>query len=77
MVLWTIIIILTALWWMGLMTGYTMGLFSHALIAAAIILLVISINREVSIYQELKKKLQETSRNRKYKKINSGGIEEL
>jgi hypothetical protein len=75
MVLWTIIIILATLWWMGLMTGYTTGLFIHALIAAAIILLVISINREVSIYQELKKKLKETSRDRKYKKINSGGIE--
>ena len=75
MVLWTIVIILATLWWMGLMTGYTMGLFIHALIAVAIILLVISINREVNIYQELKKKLKETSRDRKYKKINSGGIE--
>ena len=75
MVLWTIIIILVALWWMGLMAGFTMGLFIHTLIAAAIILLVISINREVSIYQELKNKLKETSRDRKYKKINSGGIE--
>jgi multisubunit Na+/H+ antiporter MnhE subunit len=75
MVLWTIIIILATLWWMGLMTGYTMGSFIHALIAAAVILLVISINREVSIYQELKKKLKETARGRKYKKINSGGID--
>jgi multisubunit Na+/H+ antiporter MnhE subunit len=75
MVLWTIIIILATLWWMGLMTGYTMGLFIHALIAAAIILLVININREVSIYQELKIRLKEISQNRKYKKIDSGGIE--
>ena len=75
MVLWTIIIILATLWWMGLITGYTMGLFIHALIAAAIILLVININREVSIYQELKIRLKEISQNRKYKKIDSGGIE--
>ena len=74
MVLWTIIIILTSLWWMGLMAGFTMGLFIHALIAAAIILLIISIDREVSIYQELKKELKETSRDRKYKKMNSDSI---
>jgi hypothetical protein len=75
MVLWTIIIILTTLWWLGLMTGYTMDSLIHALIAAAIILLVISINREVSIYQDLKIKLKEISHNRKYKKINSGRVD--
>jgi hypothetical protein len=54
--LWTIAVMLVTLWLLGLMTGYTMGLFIHVLFAAAIVLLLISINQEVSIYQELKKR---------------------
>jgi hypothetical protein len=72
--LWAIAVILATLWWLGMITGYAMGLFIHVLIAAAVILLLVSINREVSIYQELKQELKEAARIRRYKKLNSGGI---
>ncbi len=68
--LWTIAAVLVILWFLGLITGYTMGLFIHVLIAAAIVLLVISVKQEVSIYDGLK----ETSRARKYKKVHPEGI---
>jgi hypothetical protein len=55
--LWTIAAMLVTFWLLVLITGYTMGLFIHVLIAAAIVLLVISINQEVGIYQELKETL--------------------
>ncbi len=55
--LWTIAAMLFTFWLLVLITGYTMGLFIHVLIAAAIVLLVISINQEVGIYQELKETL--------------------
>ena len=64
--LWTIAAMLVTLWLLGLITGYTMGLFIHVLIAAAIVLLVISINQEVGIYQELKERLRAP----RYKKVN-------
>ena len=67
--LMTIATILVALWLLGMITGYTIGLLIHVLFAAAIVLLVISINQEVSMYQELK----ETLRARRYKKVNSEG----
>ena len=67
--LMTIATILVALWLLGMITGYTIGLLIHVLFAAAIVLLVISINQEVSMYQELK----ETLRTRRYKKVNSEG----
>lgn len=63
--LWAIAAMLVTIWLLGLMTGFTMGLFIHILIAAAIVLLVISVNQEASIYQELK----ETLRVRGYKKV--------
>jgi hypothetical protein len=68
--LWPIVILLVGLWCLGLLTGYTMGLLIHVLIAAAIVLLVIIIKREVSIYDELKT----TSRVRKYKKVHPSGM---
>jgi low affinity Fe/Cu permease len=45
--------VLVILWFAGLLSGYTMDLFIHILIALAIILLVISINLEVSTYRDL------------------------
>jgi hypothetical protein len=46
---------LITLWWLGLLTGYTTDLFIHFLVAAAIILLVISINQEVDGHPALKR----------------------
>ena len=65
--LWTIAATLVALWLLGLITGYTMGSFIHILFAAAIILLVVKTNQEVSIYQDLREKL----RTRRYNKVKS------
>jgi hypothetical protein len=39
--LWTICVILSILWLLGLLNGYTMGNFIHILLAIAIILLVV------------------------------------
>ena len=68
--LWAIAAVLVILWFLGLLTGYTMGLFIHVLIAAAIVLLVISVKQEVSIYDGLK----ETSPAHRYKKVKPEGI---
>jgi len=68
--LWAIIVILATSWWIGLMTGYTLGSFIHVLIAAAIILLVIRVKQEVSIYDDLKR----IPRSRRHKKVNPGEI---
>jgi hypothetical protein len=38
--LWTILVILFALWLLGMATSYTMGGFIHILLVAAVILLV-------------------------------------
>jgi hypothetical protein len=58
---------LVILWFAGLLSGYTMDLFIHLLIALAIILLVISVNLEVSIYRDL----THTLHGYRYRKINS------
>ncbi len=61
--LWVIAAVLAGIWWLGLLSGYTTSfLFIHVLIIAAIVLLVISVKREVNIYDELR----EMSRTRKY-----------
>jgi FtsH-binding integral membrane protein len=39
--LWTIAIVLLALWALGLVTSFTMGGFIHLLIVAAVILVVV------------------------------------
>ena len=52
--LWTIVVILITLWLLGLVTGFTMGSFIHILFAMAIVLVLISINQEVTIYRELR-----------------------
>ncbi|PKN19127.1 MAG: hypothetical protein CVU71_10130 [Deltaproteobacteria bacterium HGW-Deltaproteobacteria-6] len=67
--LWSIAVLLTGLWCLGLATGYTTGLLIHVLIAAAIILLVINIKQEIVIYDEL----TEISRAGKRKKAHLRG----
>jgi Family of unknown function (DUF5670) len=39
--LWTILIILVALWLLGLVTSYTMGGLIHLLLVVAVIILII------------------------------------
>ena len=39
--LWTIIVVLLALWLLGLVTSYTLGGFVHILLVAAIVILLI------------------------------------
>jgi len=39
--LWTIIIILLALWFLGLITSYTMGGLLHILLVIAVILIIV------------------------------------
>jgi hypothetical protein len=39
--LWTIAIVLLALWALGLVTSFTMGGFIHLLVVAAVILVVV------------------------------------
>ena len=41
--LWTIFVVLFVLWALGLLTGYTMGGFIHALIVIAIIVLLFQV----------------------------------
>ena len=55
--LWTIAVAFIILWLMGLMAGYTASLFIHALSVIAVVLLLVSLIREINIYQELKHKL--------------------
>jgi hypothetical protein len=54
LMLWTIVVILITLWLLGLVTGFTMGSFIHILFAMAIVLVLVSINQEVTIYRELR-----------------------
>jgi hypothetical protein len=41
--LWTIAVILVALWALGLVTSYTMGGFVHVLLVAAIVVVLINV----------------------------------
>lgn len=41
--LWTIVVVLTVLWLLGLVTSYTMGGFIHVLIVLAIIAVLIRV----------------------------------
>ena len=72
----TIAAALVALWLLGLMAGDAMSSFIHILFAAAIVLLVVSINREVSIYKDLKEVLR-AGRYNKVKMEGSLGGNEL
>jgi len=51
--LWMIAVVLIIVWMLGLVTGYEMDSFIHGLYVIAVVLLLVSINREVSIYREL------------------------
>ena len=68
--LWTMAVVLIILWMLGLVTGYEMDLFIHGLYAVAVVLLLVSINREVSIYRGLKRMV----RSRNYRRASSGSI---
>ena len=52
--LWTIVVILITLWLLGLVTGFSMGSFIHILFAMAVVLVLVSINQEVTVYRELR-----------------------
>jgi hypothetical protein len=41
--LWTIAVILTVLWALGLVTSYTMGGFVHILLVAAVVVVLIRV----------------------------------
>jgi hypothetical protein len=41
--LWTIAVVLIALWLLGLLTSYTMGGFIHALLVIAVIVVLIRV----------------------------------
>jgi hypothetical protein len=41
--LWTIAIILIALWLLGIMTAFTMGGFIHILLAAAVVVILVRV----------------------------------
>ena len=69
-VLWTIAVILIIIWLLGLMAGYTTGLFIHGLSAIAVILLMVSLIRKVNIYRELRHIL----RSRNYRRTSSKNI---
>jgi hypothetical protein len=68
--LWTIAVVLIIFWMLGLVTGYVPDLFIHGLYAIAVVLLLVSINREVNIYRGLKHMV----RSRNYRRANSGSI---
>jgi len=68
--LWSIAAVLAGLWCLALMMDFTMGLWIHLLIAASIILLIISIKQEVSLYDQL----TETSRSGRHKSSHSRGM---
>ena len=52
--LWMIAVVLVILWLLGLVSGYTMGLFIHILFIAAVALLVVSLSQEVMINRKLR-----------------------
>ncbi len=47
--LWTIFLILLVLWFLGLVTSYTLGGFIHVLLVVAIILAIVSLVRGRSV----------------------------
>ena len=68
--LWMVSVGLIILWMLGLVTGFETDLIVHGLYAIAVVLLLVSINREVNIYRGLK----QIVRSRSYRKANSGTI---
>ena len=68
--LWMIAVLLIIVWMLGLVTGYEMDSFIHGLYAIAVVLLLVSINREVHIYRELGRMVG----SRNYRRTNSGRV---
>ena len=68
--LWMMAVVLIIFWMLGLVTGYETDLFIHGFYAIAIVLLLVSINREVNIYRELKHMV----RGRSYRRVNSRSV---
>ena len=66
--LWAAAVVLIIFWILGLVTGYATESFIHGLYAVAVGWLLISINKEVSIYRGLKRMV----RSRNYRRANSG-----
>ena len=46
--MWTIAIILTTLWLLGLLNSYTMGGFIHILLVTAFVMVLVSVIRRAS-----------------------------
>ena len=68
--LWAIAVVLIIFWMLGLVTGFAADLFIHGLYGIAVVLLLVSINREVNVYRGLRHMV----RNRTYKRAKSGSI---
>ena len=68
--MWTIAVVLIILWMLALMAGYTIGLLIHVLCAIAVVLLLVSIIREITIYREFNHLL----RSRDYRRSDSKNI---
>jgi hypothetical protein len=52
--LFTTAVVLIIFWFLGLVSGYTMGSFIHVLFTAAVVLLVSSLSQEVMINRKLR-----------------------
>ncbi len=52
--LWGIAMILIILWLLGLAAGFTMGSFIHILTVAAVVLLLVSLGKEITINRKLR-----------------------
>jgi hypothetical protein len=68
--LWAMAVVLIIFWMLGLVAGYATDLFIHGFYALAVVLLVVSINREVNIYRELNHMV----RGRGYKRASSRNV---
>jgi len=54
--LWTMAVVLIVLWMLGLVTGYTMGYFTHILLFIAIVAMLIQIEDDCSDYDSDRKR---------------------
>ena len=54
--LWTMAVVLIVLWMLGLMTGFTMGHFTHILLVIAIVAMLIQIEDDCSDYDSDRKR---------------------
>jgi len=68
--MWATAVVFVVFWMLGLLSGYTLGVFIHMLYIIAIVLLLIGLKQEVGIYRELNRTLY----NRKCRRLTSGRI---